>query len=96
MNRLIAKFFAAIVGLIHVITLGALAFTCIAVFGEDGKTLRDSMNQNNIPPAVVGLILFGLAVGYVLVVGFVSTVIAANENLERLNERLDKLPKSSA
>jgi len=54
------------------------------------------MHQNNVPPEVVGFILFALAVAYVLVVGFVSTVISVNENLERLHDKLEKLQKFPA
>jgi hypothetical protein len=93
MNRLIAKIFASIIGFIHFFALGALCLTSVAFFGENGKTLRESMHQNNVPPEIVGFVLFVLAVAYVLVVGFVSTVISANENLERLNEKLDKVAK---
>ena len=96
MNRLIAKVFASIIGLIHLLTLGSLGVTWIAFFGENGKSVRESMHQNNVPPEVVGFILFALAVAYVLVVGFVSTVISVNENLERLHDKLDKLQKSTA
>jgi hypothetical protein len=72
MNRLIAKVFASIIGLIHLLTLGSLGVTWIAFFGENGNSVRESMHQNNVPPEVVGFILFALAVAYVLVVGEVA------------------------
>jgi hypothetical protein len=35
--------------------------------------------------------VIGLWIGYVLVVGFLSTIIAMNQNLERLVSAVDKL-----
>ena len=95
MNRFIARVFASIIGFVHFVVLGALCATWVGFFGESGKAVRESMQQNNVPSEIVGFFLFGLAVAYVLVVGFLSTIISANENLERLNAKLDVKGKTS-
>ena len=49
------------------------------------------LNQFGLSRDVFVFVVIGLWIGYVLVVGFLSTIIAMNQNLERLVSAVDKL-----
>jgi hypothetical protein len=77
MNQLVARAFASIMNALHVIFfLGVLVGVVVV-----------SRNDNNLGQAA--LIILGLIVGYVVVMGYLATVISINENLSAIRHTLE-------
>jgi hypothetical protein len=88
MNRLFAEFFAMTVGLIHVFFLLGLALALLGLFLDFSASLAPlDISARGLPGPVVLAVAF---VGYVLIMGVVSTLIAINQNLERLAQDADR------
>ncbi len=92
MNRFIASAFASILSLIHIVVIAGLGFMTIAALSDDRRQLSSLRNLFGIDEGHVIFFVIALWVGYVLFTGLLSTAVAINENLERLNEKLDDLP----
>lgn len=97
MNRLFAKCFAFCVGGIHVVFLLALAlgfvWTVLGLPSEAAMGVAAGTIVDGLPTLLLlGLIFFA----YVLLIGVVSTLIAINQNLERLGHDADRRGKYEA
>ena len=91
MNRFIANAFAGILSLIHIVVIAGLGFMTIAALSDDRRQLSTLRNLFGVDERHVIFIVIALWIGYVLFTGLLSTAVAINENLERLNEKLDEV-----
>ncbi len=91
MNRYVAGAFASILSLVHVAVLLALGGATLLLFSDDKRLILQITNIFGVSPEVMILVIIAIWVGYVLVMGFLATIIAMNENLERLNTTVREL-----
>jgi len=91
MNRFIASAFAGILSIVHIVVIAALGFATIAALSEDRRQLATIRNMFGIDDRYIIGFVIAAWIGYVLLTGLLSTAVAINENLERLNEKLDDL-----
>jgi len=82
MNRMIARLFSDFLNLLHVLVFSL----SIASFFVD--PLWRYVFAAAPSHAGRALIIFGLLLSYVIAAGFLSTVVAINDNLEELNRNL--------
>ena len=94
MNRAIANLFARLVSVLHVAVIGGLALIALRFYSEDANDISFFLMLLGIPKDAFAIVLISIFIGYVLVVGFLSTVISINSNMENINERLQKLVAS--
>jgi hypothetical protein len=92
MNRFIANAFAGILSIVHIVVIAGLGFMTIAALSEDRRNLAQIRNLFGVDERYVIGFVIAAWIGYVLLTGLLSTAVAINENLERLNEKLDQLP----
>jgi len=92
MNRFIASAFAGILSIVHIVVIAALGFMTIAALSEDRRQLATVRNLFGIDDRYIIGFVIAAWIGYVLLTGLLSTAVAINENLERLNQKLDELP----
>ena len=91
MNRFIANAFAGILSLVHIVVIAALGFMTLAAFTEDRRQLATIRNLFGIDERYIIGFVIAAWIGYVLLTGLLSTAVAINENLERLNQKMDDL-----
>ena len=91
MNRVIADIFASIISFMQVVVIVVLGGATFYFFSENTRKMDPLLNQFGLSRDVFVFVVIGLWIGYVLVVGFLSTIIAMNQNLERLVSAVDKL-----
>lgn len=91
MNRMIANTFASLISLVHILVLFALGGATLIYFSEGTRKYDAWLSNFGLPKEGFLILIIGLWVGYVLLVGFFSTIIAMNENLERLANTLEEL-----
>jgi hypothetical protein len=95
MNRLFAQLFAGLVGTIHATVLLFLGFAVL------GTLLNLNQAQPIVELIAAGppqlppewrslLVILSVALGYILLMGVLSTLIAINQNLERLARDADR------
>lgn len=91
MNRIFASLFAAVVGVVHVLVLAGLIVAAVAIFTDlpQLSVVRSEVQQTagQVPASVALIATF---IGYVLLMGLVSTLVSINSNLERLASSVDK------
>jgi hypothetical protein len=87
MNRFIARFFAGIISIIHISTILALGASIFYYYSDHNSAIRQYLASNGVPEASFLLMMFGVFVGYVLLMGLLSTIVAINQNLEIMNSR---------
>ena len=96
MNRIIAGTFASLISLIHGVVLLVLGGATLLYFNEGTRKYDAMLTNFGLPKESFIILIIAIWVGYVLIVGFLSTIIAMNENMERLvdavNELKDKVP----
>ncbi len=94
MNRFIAQIFAGILSLVHLVVIIGLGLVTLAAFSEDKRSLSSIGHAFGFgfDDRYILFIVFLCWVGYVLLMGIISTFISINENLERLNAKLEELP----
>ena len=97
MNRIIASTFASLISLFHGVVLLVLGGATLLYFNEGTRKYDAMLSNFGLPKEGFIILIIAIWLGYVLIVGFLSTIIAMNENMERLadavNELKDKLPK---
>ena len=91
MNRFVAEAFASILSLVHVAVLLVLGGATIMLFSDNKRQIQQITGIFGVSPEVMIFIIIAIWVGYVLVMGFLATVIAMNENLERLNKAVQDM-----
>ncbi len=90
MNRWVADVFASIIAFVHSVVLIALVGVAALLYG-DQKTTMPPILGYSFSKEIMLFILVGAFLGYVLLMGFISTVIAMNQNIERLTAAVEKL-----
>jgi hypothetical protein len=90
MNRWIAGVFASIVSFIHWGVLIFMIVVALIIF-ENKNAYYTTILGYNFTKEMSFIFLIAFFIGYVLVMGFLSTIIAINQNIERLNAALDRL-----
>lgn len=88
MNKAIAKIFGYLVAIISVLVFASLFLYAFGGYENGGKSPNDTMTGDVFWD--VGLMLGA----YILVIGFVCTVIAIKEHLERIEYILTALAQS--
>lgn len=91
MNRVIADLFASIIAFMHVIVMVMLGGATFYFFSDNTRKIDPFLAQIGVSRDAFLFAVIALWIGYVLVVGFLSTVIAMNQNLERLVTAVDRL-----
>lgn len=84
-NRLVAKIFAGLVGIIHGLFFSGIVIALIYFHSDEAKKLRELMEQAGVPYEFFDISLLMLTIAYIFIVGFISTIISINENLEQIN-----------
>lgn len=91
MNRFIAEVFASILSLVHLVVVLGLGVLTILYFSDDKRQVAQIGALIGVSPEAFILVIIAIWIGYVLVMGFLATIIAMNENLERLNKTVQEL-----
>jgi len=91
MNRFIAEVFASILSLVHLVVVLGLGVLTILYFSDDTRQIAQIGALIGISKEAFILVIIAIWIGYVLVMGFLATIIAMNENLERLNKTVQDL-----
>ncbi len=91
MNRVVAEAFASILSLVHLVVILGLGGLTILYFADDKRQVAQISHMIGINPELFILIIIAIWISYVLVMGFLATIIAMNENLERLNKTVQEL-----
>lgn len=91
MNRMIADIFASIISFMHVVVIVLLGGATFYFFSENTRKMDPLLSQFGLSREGFMFVVIGLWIGYVLVVGFFSTIIAMNQNLEQLVSAVDRL-----
>jgi len=84
MNRLIARLFASLISLAHIIIIGTLGLISFCVATGTTDRLSPYINITNMPKDLYIPMIISLWIAYILFVGLLSTIIAINDNLNRL------------
>jgi TRAP-type C4-dicarboxylate transport system permease small subunit len=96
MNRVIAEIFASLVSLMHIAVLAALAFATFYHFSDNAPGLDPYLSLIGLDRDWFLVALAAVGIVYVLIVGILSTIIAINQNLERLVVAIQESRKNEA
>jgi len=91
MNRFIAGVFASILSLVHLVVVLGLGGLTILYFSDDKRQVAQIGALIGVSQEAFILVIIAVWIGYVLVMGFLATIIAMNENMERLNKTVQEL-----
>lgn len=91
MNRLIASTFASLIAFIHAIVLIGLGGITLIYFSDNARKYDGMLAQFGMPKESFVILIIAIWIGYVLIMGVLSTLIAMNENMERLVEALNEI-----
>ena len=91
MNRYVAGAFASILSLVHLAVVLGLGLLTLLYFSDDKKQVNQISYMIGISPEIFILVIIAVWIGYVLVMGFLATIIAMNENLERLHKAVEDI-----
>ena len=91
MNRYVAGVFASILSLVHGAVLLGLGILTLLYFSDDKRQITKFSYMLGVSPEAFILVIIAIWIGYVLVMGFLATIIAMNENLERLQKTVQDL-----
>jgi len=91
MNRFIAEAFASILSLVHLVVVIGLGSLTILYFSDDNRQVAQIGTMIGVSKEAFILVIIAVWISYVLVMGFLATIIAMNENLERLNKTVQEL-----
>jgi len=89
MNRLVAEAFANLLGVVHLIVLvGLVAFAFSDGLPQPLEALEGVPKPpEGLPNPLAALVL---AVGYLVLMGVVTTLVAINRNLERIAAAMER------
>jgi hypothetical protein len=91
MNRVVAEAFASILSLVHLVVILGLGGLTILYFADDKRQVAQISAMLGVSKEAFILVIIAIWISYVLVMGFLATIIAMNENLERLNKTVQDL-----
>ncbi|MBV6306521.1 hypothetical protein KVP10_16640 [Candidimonas humi] len=77
MNRLIARFYSGIIEATHILFVLAIAIIVLYLWNSD----------SHYPAATVGLIVLGIVVGWVVVFGFITTVVVMSNTMDEIRRQ---------
>ena len=84
MNRIIAQIFASLVSLLHIAVIAVLGIATYYNFSDNAYKLDPYLSLIGLNRDLLLVAIIAVWIVYVLIVGFLSTIIPINENLERL------------
>lgn len=87
MNRFVAKAFSVVLATLHLVFFGAVAVVAFNYFDKDSNDIKDAIYQMGLSNQQVVALLVGGCLGYILIMGVISTFVAINENLEAIRNR---------
>ena len=90
MNRFVARIFSWLVSLLHMFFV-LLVLGILTQYFKNKEQLIQLFGSNAGNDALVYGIVFAIFVFYMITVGLLVTVIAANENLEAIRLKLDNI-----
>lgn len=98
MNRWIAWIFAGLLAVLHVIVLLGGVGTIAYYYSDDGMMFRGAVIAGGAYIGIDGDLAFVLLLAacffaYVLFIGFLSTIVEINVNLERIHKKLSESTK---
>lgn len=98
MNRWIASIFAGLLAVLHVLVLLGGVGTVVYYYSDDGMMFRGAVIAGGASIGIDGDLAFFLLLAvcffaYVLLIGFLSTIVAINANLERIYRKLSESTK---
>jgi glycerol-3-phosphate acyltransferase PlsY len=93
MNRVVASAFASILSLVHLAVILGLGGLTIMFFSDNKRQINQLSYMIGVSPEAFILVIIAIWIGYVLVMGFLATIIAMNENLERLQKSVEEMAK---
>jgi hypothetical protein len=96
MNRIIAQIFASLVSLLHVAVIAALGLATYYNFSDNAYKLDPYLRLIGLDRDLLLVAIIVVWIVYVLIVGFLSTIIAINENLERAVDAIKASGKSES
>ena len=96
MNRIIAQIFASLVSLLHIAVLAALGLATYYNFSDNAYKLDPYLSLIGLDRDLLLVAIIAVWIVYVLIVGFLSTIIAINENLERVVDAIKATGKSES
>ena len=91
MNRVVASAFASILSLVHLAVVLGLGLLTLLYFSDDKRQVAQFSRWIGVSPEAFILVIIAVWIGYVLVMGFLATIIAMNENLERLHKAVEEI-----
>ena len=91
MNRYVAGVFASILSLVHGAVLLGLGILTLLYFSDDKRQIAQFSRMLGVSPEAFIIVIIAIWIGYVLVMGFLATIIAMNENLERLHKAVEEI-----
>ena len=91
MNRYVAGVFASILSLVHLAVILGLGALTLMFFSDNKRQVTQISSFLGVSPEAFILVIIAVWIGYVLVMGFLATIIAMNENLERLHKTVQDL-----
>jgi len=94
MNRVIAEIFASLVSLMHIAVIAALGLVTYYNFSDNAHKLDPYLSLIGLDRDLLLVAIIAVWIVYVLIVGFLSTIIAINENLERVVDAIKASGKS--
>lgn len=96
MNRIITQIFASLVSLLHIAVLAALGLATYYNFSDNAYKLDPYLSLIGLDRDLLLVAIIAVWIVYVLIVGFLSTIIAINENLERAVDAIKASGKSES
>ncbi len=90
MNRIVAKIFSWLVSLLHVFFI-LVMLGILTQYFKHKEQLTQLFGNSAVNDAYVYGILFIIFVFYMITVGLLVTVIAANENLEAIRMKIESI-----
>jgi uncharacterized membrane protein len=91
MNRFVAKIFSWLVSLLHVFFI-LVMLGILTQYFKNKEQLIQLFGTSAVNDVYVYGILFFIFVFYMITVGLLVTVIAANENLEAIRLKIESIP----
>jgi hypothetical protein len=90
MNKFIASTFSELLSLLHIVVIGGLVIALIS-YHQNKQSLVTFLGPEATEPVYVYVMALIVFVGYVLVMGALSTLVSMNEYLKDISEKIDRL-----
>jgi hypothetical protein len=94
MNKFIANTFSGVLSLLHLLFIGGLVLALIS-YHQNKQSLVAFFGHEAAEPVYVYVIALVVFLGYVLVLGALSTLVSINEYLKDISKKIDRLNANS-